>query len=254
MDTVLAADIGNTKAKIGVIDIQNLTCKKKRTVNSSDTKIIIDTINAFLRECPPKKAYPVKISSTIKSKVMDIQSLLQSQIKTCQFEFLRYHNHLPFQSNYLKPETLGTDRIANCLFGIKKFPGRDCIIISAGTAITIDILSDKGEHLGGYILPGVHTQFKSLFANTAELPLITGTNSSYSHTFPPNSTESGIYHGIVLAQSGGISFIIKKVFELLPKDYTILACGGEWKFIKPHAGFSFIEYPDLTLIGTGLFE
>ncbi|MGD9201762.1 MAG: type III pantothenate kinase [Chitinispirillia bacterium] len=254
MDTVLAVDIGNTRTKIGIIDIHNLICKKKSIVNSSENKSIFHTVNTFLKQYPEIKTNPLKISSTIKSKVRDIQSFLNSRRNIYRIDVLRYHSHLPIKSSYIKPENLGTDRIANCLFGLKKYPGTNCIIISAGTATTIDILSNNCEHLGGYILPGIQTKIKSLYSNTADLPMVNTADNQYSHIFPPNSTESGIYNGVVLEQSGGISFIIKKVLETIPGDYKILVCGGEWKFIKPYIKFSFFEYPDLTLIGTGLFE
>ena len=58
---------------------------------------------------------------------------------------------------YKEPLDLGSDRFLAMLGALKHFPDRNLLIIDVGSAITIDIINDSGEHQGGLIMPGLET-------------------------------------------------------------------------------------------------
>src|ERR1017187_3974066 len=72
------------------------------------------------------------------------------------------------RNTYEVPARLGSDRWAALIAAWKRI-GRACLVINCGTATTVDALSDKGEFLGGLILPGVTLMQQSLTHNTAQL-------------------------------------------------------------------------------------
>ena len=79
---------------------------------------------------------------------------------------------LPIALDYLTPETLGADRVAAACGAWKLSGGRPCVVIDAGTCITIDYLDASGTYRGGAILPGISMKFRSLHTFTAKLPLL----------------------------------------------------------------------------------
>ena len=79
---------------------------------------------------------------------------------------------LPIALDYLTPETLGADRVAAACGAWKLSGGKPCVVIDAGTCITIDYLDASGTYRGGAILPGISMKFRSLHTFTAKLPLL----------------------------------------------------------------------------------
>ena len=74
---------------------------------------------------------------------------------------------------YENPERLGADRWA-ALIGARHSHAGPCLVVTAGTATTVDLLSATGDFLGGLILPGVELMQQALARGTAQLPLAEG--------------------------------------------------------------------------------
>ena len=79
---------------------------------------------------------------------------------------------LPIELAYRTPQTLGIDRLAAVIGARTRFPGRDCLIVSAGTCITVEHLSASGVYLGGSISPGIGMRLRSMHEHTGRLPLV----------------------------------------------------------------------------------
>jgi type III pantothenate kinase len=245
----IAVDIGNTNTDIGLIDLDTITCLKKSSCPSDNTNA--HRIIKFFNDNAIEKETPVRICSVVSSLRESIESTLSSG-NLGSVTFLRYHKNLPIKINYRKPESLGIDRIANCLFGVKKYPDENLIIIDIGTAVTVDVLTEKREFLGGYIFPGPETQLKSLHKGTFQLPHLEYSIGSVS--IPPDSTRDAMIGGTGFSVAGGISFIISKIIQQTGKDYRILSCGGGWKSIENLIEIEYTFIKNLTLIGIGLYE
>lgn len=70
---------------------------------------------------------------------------------------------------YQNPSQLGIDRWLAMLGANLLFPKKNCLVVDAGTATTIDVISDQGQHLGGWILPGIDMLYQSLVTNTQKI-------------------------------------------------------------------------------------
>ncbi|MDE5877261.1 MAG: type III pantothenate kinase [Muribaculaceae bacterium] len=83
---------------------------------------------------------------------------------------------LPFDIRYGTRNTLGVDRVAAVAGAISLWPGQQLVVADAGTALTIDMVSQLPEEspvfLGGNISPGVSMRLRSLHEHTARLPLV----------------------------------------------------------------------------------
>ena len=110
-------------------------------------------------------------------------------------------------NRYGAPATLGVDRWA-ALIGARHVQPGACIVVGAGTATTIDLLSASGEFRGGVILPGLDLMKRSLAEHTARLPLADG-----AYADEPRSTEDAIESGALHAQAGAIERILARMKE-----------------------------------------
>lgn len=142
-------------------------------------------------------------------------------------------------NNYENPSALGADRWAAAIAGWQR-TGKACLVVSAGTATTIDLISHEGRFCGGCILPGLSTMLESLSTRTASLPLSTG-----NFQLPPRNTHDAIATGCLLAQTGAIEHMA----SLLDKDATILLTGGNAQRIQPHLRLPAHLVPGLVLEG-----
>ena len=82
--------------------------------------------------------------------------------------------HYPIDIAYRTPETLGHDRIAAAVGAWNERPGHAMLVVDAGTAITYDLVTDKGKYVGGNIAAGIDMRLKALHQFTGRLPLVSG--------------------------------------------------------------------------------
>jgi len=100
-------------------------------------------------------------------------------------------------NGYDAPDQLGVDRWVNLVAARHLFQGRDCIVASAGTALTVDALQADGRHLGGIIVPGMELQRDALAAGTAGVRAAAGKRDDF-----PRSTADAVHTGALLAMAG----------------------------------------------------
>ncbi|MBN1498924.1 MAG: type III pantothenate kinase [Spirochaetes bacterium] len=191
---IIGMDCGNSTIKIYYFE--NKALKQKKTLKSDITQL-----KKFLKD-----GFPVSVKSVIISSV----------VKPLETEILRYcrkkrissysvgdKKFPPLKISYKIPDTLGADRILNCASAMRKFPAENIIIADAGTAVNIEVLSDKGEFLGGMIFPGPQTAADSLYRGTDRLPLTDwGKNSVLIGRSTDECISSGIFRGWSIMISG----------------------------------------------------
>jgi type III pantothenate kinase len=144
------------------------------------------------------------------------------------------------------PLEVGADRIVNGVAAFQEYGG-PCIVVDFGTAITFDVISVRGEYLGGVIAPGIGITSEALFARTAKLPRVEikdpgkviGTNT-VTHI------QAGLYYGAVDMVDG----MLKRIKEELGVEVTVVATGGHAKLVA--RGSKHIQHTDAFLTLKGL--
>lgn len=106
---------------------------------------------------------------------------------------------------YETPSRLGADRWA-ALIGARLSHTGPCLVVTAGTATTVDLLSAAGEFLGGLILPGVELMQQALARGTAQLPLAEG-----RFALQPRRTVDAIRSGCLQAQAGAVERMFRQI-------------------------------------------
>jgi type III pantothenate kinase len=124
--------------------------------------------------------------------------------------------------HYDNPAEVGADRIVNSVAAYEKFGG-PCIVVDFGTATTFDVVSKKGEYLGGVITPGIGISADALFARTARLPRVDVRKPPrVLATNTVNSVQSGLYYGYI----GLIDGILERLIAELGDKVNVVATGG----------------------------
>ena len=173
---------------------------------------------------------------------------------------------VPLINHYRYPRQVGQDRLVGayaawCEFGggasrkrsARRNPergrqaeSRDCIVVDIGTAITIDVVTKKGEYLGGVIAPGIGISLEALAARTALLPKV-------ALREPPellgrdtaNSIRSGLLYGCVALCDG----LVTRLRRRYAPGAVVVATGGSSALIAKHARTINHLKPHLVLEG-----
>jgi type III pantothenate kinase len=127
------------------------------------------------------------------------------------------------RSRYDDPGALGPDRWA-ALIAARALHRGPCLVVNAGTATTVDVLSPEGEFLGGLILPGVELMRFVLHEHTGRLPLQEG---SFRDT--PRNTVDAIESGCRHAQAGAIERMYRLARTGSSEEPLCLVSGGAGK-------------------------
>jgi type III pantothenate kinase len=131
------------------------------------------------------------------------------------------------KSGYAKPEQLGPDRWA-ALIGARALFDGPCIVVNAGTTMTVDALSGEGLFLGGLIVPGYEVMRGSLAANTDRLKLQQG-----GFSFFPDNTGDAIASGALNALAGAVDRMVRYMADVGEGEPLVMLSGGDANLVAP---------------------
>ncbi len=231
----LIVDLGNTRAKVAVFVGDELL-----EVNSFDTPDPGQLLKPYLESGDLKAC----IISSVSIPTSTFREFL-SEIQLIEFNAL---TPIPIINRYASPSTLGADRLAVAVAANGLYPGKDVLIIDAGSAITYDFINKNGEYQGGGITAGVHMRFKALNTFTSRLPLVEARFPDF--LIGRNSDESilsGVMNGIRAEMDG-----IIEEYKLLYPDIIILFTGGDMFYFEKILKNNIFAIPNLVLTGLNL--
>jgi type III pantothenate kinase len=131
---------------------------------------------------------------------------------------------------YEDPSQLGVDRWA-ALIGARKFLAGPGLVVNAGTAMTVDALTARGEFLGGIIVPGYDLMHESLAANTARL------SAEHGNFVPfPRATRDAITSGTIQAMCGAVERMRDAMLAAGHQEPALIFAGGAGELIARHMG------------------
>ena len=146
----LIIDIGNNSAKYFLFNGEQLVLHARKENTSFD---IIGEWNSLYG-----------IDKAIISSVITEQPALTTELANLGCPVVRFNNtlQLPLEIKYRTPHTLGSDRLAAAVGAWNEAPGRNMVVIDAGSAITVDFIDRNGNYLGGNIAPGIKMRLRAL--------------------------------------------------------------------------------------------
>jgi len=231
---LLAIDIGNTTVSLGIFQ-----GKKLRSTWKIPTRSIFSKKAILL----PKDIDAVIISSVVPKTTPIIRKLLVKKYKILPL-VLGKNIKAPVKNLYRNPKQVGQDRLVDAV-AVKELYGSPAIVIDFGTAITFDIISKKGEYLGGIIVPGIETSVRALSKQAALLPIIkVSAPKELVGKDTINSMKSGIFYGFGALCDGLVARLKMKYGPM-----RVIATGGHARLMARFSRSIPKVDPNLTLQG-----
>jgi len=228
MPSLLAINIGNTNISIGLFkDDTLINCLRISTKKGAVKR----GLSHIYGDCPPNNPPDgIILSSVVPTVTGDLKKTLKDLFN---LPVLVVGEDIdPGVKNlYDTPSQVGIDRLINAAAAICLY-GYPVIIIDFGTAITVDIISEKGEFSGGVILAGINISLNALSSATALLPPVPditlpkdliGTNTI-------DCMKSGIFYGV----SSMIDGLVDKIRTRFGSRVLTVATGGDAEIICPY--------------------
>jgi len=146
------------------------------------------------------------------------------------------------------PREVGADRIVNCLAAFEKYGG-PAIVVDIGTATNYDVVSERGEFLGGAISPGMRISAEGLFRETARLPRV---EIVMPRSVIGKNTVDAMQAGLVFGTAAEVDGVVERMQKELGGAATVVATGGLAGLIVPLCARVDHHEPWLTLEGLRL--
>jgi len=222
---LLAVDVGNTNTVLGVFRDRDLIANWRLTTARDQT---VDEYGILTRDLftiaklDPHEIRGVIISSVVPPLNSTLAGMAERYFHTKAL-FVEPGIRTGMPVHYDNPQEVGADRIVNSIAAYAKYGG-PCIVVDFGTAINFDVVSERGEYLGGALAPGIGISAEALFSRAARLwrveirdpGKIIGTNTAHS-------MQAGLFYGFTDLVDG----ILERIKSVLGKDTRVIATGAQ---------------------------
>jgi type III pantothenate kinase len=215
-EMLLAVDIGNTKIKAAVFEGTVLL-----------ERFVFDKANA-LKNIENIFFQYNKIEQTVLSSVgKDTIELLSELEKRSKLAVIGHDSKFPFSNKYATPATLGIDRMVLSSGAVVRYPGKNRLVIDAGTCVTYDFTDSNDNYLGGAISPGLQLRYNAMHNFTAKLPLL---YPEMPQEYIGNSTAASMHSGVVNGMLHELEGFVRQYNEQY-QELTIILTGGDAEFL-----------------------
>ncbi len=222
---LLTLDVGNTNTVLGLYRDTELVAHWRLTTARDQTvdEYGILTRELFtLAEIDPAAVTGVIISSVVPPLNPTLEEMSERYFHVKAL-FVEPGVKTGMPVLYENPQEVGADRIVNSVAAFSKYGG-PCIVVDFGTAINFDVVSARGEYMGGVLAPGIGISAEALFSHAARLfrveikdpGKIIGTNTM-------QSLQSGLYYGYADMVDG----IVERIKRVVGEKARVVATGGQ---------------------------
>lgn len=252
---LLAIEAGNTNIKFALIDGEEI---RTRWRIATDARRTADQYAPWLYQLldiegyAPSDVTAVAVSTVVPRALHNLQVLASKYFNVDAEVAGRGRLGWGIQLKVDQPQAVGADRALNAIAAQQLAEG-DKIVISFGTATTVDHIGPDGSYRGGIIAPGVNLSLEALVSAAAMLPRI-AIEAPESDSVIGTTTESqmliGIYWGYVAMVEG----LIARMKAEIGRPVKVIATGGLGVLFQQHEHLFDIVEPDLTLRGLALLH
>jgi len=241
----MVLSVGNTRLAVGVFLAGNLEFVTR--VPHADRAQWKETLAEAWSRMVEQPGASVA-GASVNPGVMEPLEHLVEQVTAQKVQWVGRELDLPIKVLTDTPAETGVDRVLNVAAAYEQM-GKACVVVDAGTAVTVDCCNDDGDFVGGAIGPGVEMMLEALHEKTARLPRVSFEVPQGAYG---KNTESAIRFGVFAAARG----MVKELTELYATELgtwpDLIATGGDAK--KLFEGWELVHAiaPDLTLYGIAL--
>jgi type III pantothenate kinase len=253
LQAILVVDAGNTRVKLGTFDACALS---PRALPVCLQSAAVPTGAALSWS---EFTSPITRSIVTGSNPREVDRLVEEwPVAWPPPERLVERNQLPITIDVDFPEKVGIDRLLQAIAAnVVREPDQPAVIISSGTATTVDYVDAQGRFCGGAILPGFELCAKALHEYTALLPLIEMSTILSDDAAPAElgrNTEAAIRSGLYWGHVGAVKELMRRLMHVGDAHHhpLLLLTGGAAPLLHPHLPTIVRYEPHLALQGLAL--
>lgn len=222
---ILLVDVGNTRTKWVLAEDNHMLTEIDVCLNQDVSSSTIASLAEVVHKVSVANVAGDAMAKTLTEVMQTVEApvhIVQASGEACGV-----------RNSYDYPETLGVDRWLSLIAAYDKQKA-SCLVINAGTAVTIDALSvpkaaDHANFMGGLIMPGLGLMLRQLADNTAQLNLMDGGVMDF-----PTNTQDAMYTGCLVAVVGAIQRQWQLLQALDQQTPSILMSGGDAEVLHKH--------------------
>jgi type III pantothenate kinase len=255
---LIAVDIGNSSTKLGWFDEGSSRSMSQSVAGS--LPLLAATHSFTTGQEPPAELLGVLPGENCRWHIVSVHRegtrLLTAWLQTHRGEDdvrLLTCRDLPIVTEVDFPDRVGLDRLAAAVAAnILRDPGSPAIVIDAGSAITVDLVTGDGSFAGGVILPGFRMAAEALYGGADLLPLALLEPNSAVPSVIGKDTEAAIRSGLFWGALGAVREIISRMSAQLDHAPQVFVTGGDLRQLAKHLGDEVSFVPNLVLCGIAL--
>lgn len=248
---LIAVDIGNSTTKVGWFDAASHAETLPQPIVTVDFPTGQTPLADIARQLP---AEPCRwlVASVHREGQRVLTKWVETHRHDDELRILSYRD-LPLQVQVEFPERVGVDRLAAAVAGnALRDPNRSCIVIDAGSAVTVDLLSAAGAFEGGVILAGFKMQGEALFGGADQLPLTILAPNDEPPPVLGKNTDAAIRSGLFWGAVGSVREIVTRLSATLDPPPRVIVTGGDLRQLARHLGGDARYVPNLVLAGIAI--
>ncbi len=244
---LLTVDVGNTNTVLGLFDGPELTHSYR--VNT-DRRVTADELALSFRGLLAGHPEPdgVAVCSSVPSVANELRRMFERYFTEVPTIIVGPGTRTGVPLLYDNPREVGPDRVVNSLAAHTLYGG-PAIVVDFGTSTNFDVVSAKGEFLGGALAPGIEISVDALASRAARLFQV--------ELVPPRSvigktTGEALQSGLVYGFAGQVDGMVERITEELGETPVVIGTGGLSHLMATVCRSLTHHEPDLTLIGLRL--
>lgn len=244
---LLTIDVGNTNTVLGMFDGEDLrqSWRIKTDARTTADEMAL-TFRGLLAEADTVTG--IALCSTVPAVLREMRGMLDrcyGDVPTVIVE-PGTKTGVPVLTD--NPKEVGADRIVNTIAAHHLYGG-PCIVVDFGTSTNLDVVSAKGEFLGGALAPGIEISLDALASRAAQLRKV---ELVAPRSVVGKNTVEALQSGALYGFAGQVDGLVDRIVEEIGDVTAVIATGGLAPIVVPESQTITHHDPDLTLIGLRL--
>lgn len=238
----IAISIGNSRTQICTFIDGALT--SPQTIDNSEIDSIAELVAVAYLEIADKEDAAIILASVVPDLGIKAELQINNKLSSKVIRIERDMD-VPIGRQIDEDTTPGEDRLLNCA-GAYDTLKQECIVVDAGTAITVDFVDGQGTFHGGAIMPGMQMMLNAMHSGGSLLPELKVTKPTVTIG---HNTKDAMLSGVYYGARGAIFQLIEKYAEQIGSYPLIITTGGDAELLFDGDDLIDRIVPNLTLLG-----
>ena len=244
---LLTIDVGNTNTVLGAFEGDLLTDSwRVKTDSRTTADEMMLTFRGLLAEQPPLTG--IALCSTVPAVLREMRLMFDTYFRSVSTVIVEPGVKAGVSVLTDNPREVGADRIVNTLAVYERYGG-PAIVVDFGTSTNLDVVSSRGDFLGGALAPGIQISLDALAQRAAQLRKV---ELVRPRSAIGRNTVEALQSGALYGFAGQVDGLVRRITEELGEVKAVVATGGLAGIVVPESRTITDHDPDLTLHGLRL--